>query len=46
MDGDRGDLAEIGKKRHTQYDSDPHYIWAVSNILILWSFIVKNYRES
>ena len=28
MDGDRSDLAEVGKKRNTDHDFSPHYMWA------------------
>ena len=28
MDGDRGNFAEFGKKRNTDYVFLPHYIWA------------------
>ena len=33
MDGDRGDLAEFGKKRNTDNELffQPHYMWAENN---------------
>ena len=33
--GDRGDLAEFGKKRNTDYGFLPHYMWAENNVIKL-----------
>ena len=46
-----GDLAEFGKKRNTDYDFPPHYMWAEMNKNLLFKIgdkdIERNYlREN